>query len=329
MASTARVVLFSEVNSKLGSPFLDMLHHNPLIDLVAVVTSPPETLCDYFIGDTQPVDIEEQAKKYGVTVLRPASVNDSDAVSAVREMEPDYLIVANFQQLIKKDLIEVPKVTSINFHPSQLPLYAGLAPFYWMVRNGETDGAVSAIELAAGLDTGAIISQHKTPLTGRETAIELRTLQERANVLMLLDLIPDLAKHSLTRREQNLAERTYYGRPGSKEYRLDFAYPAEVVARHVRAGYRHPGAFAEALDGNRITILSVARSGTNVPQSELVPGLIRDTVDGMYVGCADEWLRITTMEVEGEEVPAHSALLYDGQRLFVGQSVPNGSKSLA
>ncbi|WP_104129670.1 methionyl-tRNA formyltransferase [Cryobacterium sp. N21] len=329
MASTARVVLFSEVNSKLGSPFLDMLHHHPLIDLAAVVTSPPATLCDYFIGDTQTVDLEDQAKKYGVEVLRPASVNDPEAVSAVKWLEPDYLIVANFQQVIKKGLIEVPKVTSINFHPSQLPLYAGLAPFYWMVRNGETEGAVSAIELAAGLDTGAIISQHKTPLTGRETAIELRTLQERANVLMLLDLIPNLAKRSLTRREQNLGERTYFGRPGSKEYRLDFAYPAEVVARHVRAGYRHPGAFAEALDGSRIKILSVAPSGTSSPQSELVPGLIRGTVDGVYVGCADEWLRITTIGIGEVEVPAQSARLVDGQRLVVDESVASGSKSLA
>ncbi len=304
MPPQIRVVLFSEINSKLGAPFLDMLHHHPLIELAAVVTSPPDTLCDYFIGDTETVDLEAQARDYGVPVLRPPSVNDIEAIEAVRKLDPDYLIVANFQQLIKADLLSVPRETSINFHPSRLPSYAGLAPFYWMVRDGATDGAVTAIEMAAGLDTGAIIAQHETPCTGRETALELRTMQERANVLMLLDLIPNLVKRELPRSEQDLAHRSYFGRPGPSHYRLEFAQPAEVIDRHVRAGYRHPGAFAELPTGERVTILSVAAAGPGAPQDPAEPGLIRVTPDGVHVRCLDAWLRITTVDQNGREIPA-------------------------
>jgi methionyl-tRNA formyltransferase len=326
--SIARVVLFSEVNSKLGSPFLDMLHQHPLIDLAAVVTSPPDTLCDYFIGDAEQVDLEAQAQDLGVPVLRPTRVNDPGAVAAIRAMMPDYLVVANFQQLIKKELLAIPRVTSINFHPSRLPRYAGLAPFYWMVRNGETDGAVTLIEMAEGLDTGAIIAQHETPLTGRETALELRTIQERANVLMLLDFIPSLASRCLPRRSQDLSERTYFGRPGPAEYRLDFTYPSEIVARHVRAGYRHPGAFAETQDGKRVTILSVTPGGPNGPQREPDPGLIQITPDGVHVGCGDAWLRIRTIDRDGREVPAQTYLFVNGQRFGGGKLVPTKIGSL-
>lgn len=322
MSPHIRIVLFSEINSKLGAPFLDMLHHHPLIDLAAVVTSPPDTLCDYFIGDSETVDLEAQACEYGVPVLRPPRVNDIGTVEAIRKLDPDYLIVANFQQLIKADLLSVPRETSINFHPSRLPNYAGLAPFYWMVREGATEGAVTAIEMAAGLDTGAIIAQHATPLTGRETALELRTIQERANVLMLLDLIPDLVKRELPRCEQDLTQRSYFGRPGPSDYRLDFGQPAEFVDRHVRAGYRHPGAFAELSTGERVTILSVAPAGHGAPHEPAEPGLIRITQDGVHIGCLDAWLRITTVDHNGREIPAQIAAFSDGVRLSASEIAP-------
>lgn len=318
MTDTARVVLLSEVNSKLGAPFLDMLHHHPSIDLAAVVTSPPGKVCDYFVADEQQVDLEARGRHLGVPVLRPTSVNSPDVIASLRDLAPDYIIVGNFQQVLKAGLLSVPRVTSVNFHPSQLPRYAGLAPFYWMVRNGETTGAVTAIEMAEGLDTGAILAQHATPLTGRETALELRTIQERANVLMLLDLIPNLAARTLTRYPQDHSERTYFGRPGPQDYLLDFSHPAHKVDAHVRAGYRHPGAYARTSGGDSVTVLSAAQvtDDSSGPGGRSVPGLVRTTPAGVFVGCRDTWLQILTVDRDGEEAPAQSAPAFtDGQVL--------------
>ncbi|GGZ44148.1 methionyl-tRNA formyltransferase [Streptomyces inusitatus] len=309
MKPPIRVVLFSEVNSKLGAPFLDMLHGHPLVNLVAVVTSPVDRLCDYFTADTEQVDLEQRGKNLGVPVLRPEKVNDPDFVRRIRDLEPDYLIVGNFQRILKEDLLSTPKVTCVNFHPSALPRYAGLAPFYWMVRNGETDGAVTAIEMAAGLDTGPILTQHRTPLTGRETALELRTIQERANVLMLLDLIPRLVSGSFHRIPQDPSERTYFTRPSENEFRLDFAHSVHKVSCHIRAGYRNPGAFAETPGGDRVTILSA--DDTTPAGMGLEPaGTVRRLENGLFVACRDGWLRLLTVEWGGSEMPAqaHRAL---------------------
>ncbi|MEV5688467.1 MULTISPECIES: methionyl-tRNA formyltransferase [unclassified Streptomyces] len=313
-------MLFSEVNSKLGAPFLDMLHGHPLVDLAALVTSPVGRLCDYFVADTEQVDLEQRGKNLGVPVLRPEKVNDPAFVQQIRDLEPDYLIVGNFQRILKSELLAAPKVTSVNFHPSALPRYAGLAPFYWMVRNGETDGAVTAIEMAEGLDTGAILTQHRTPLTGRETALELRTMQERANVLMLLDLIPQLAARRFLRIPQDSSERTYFTRPGEDDYRLDFAHSAHKVACHIRAGYRNPGAFAETASGERVTVLS-ADDVLPAATALLEPaGTVRHLADGVFVACRDGWLRLLTVELDGTEVPvqAHPAIA-DGQLLSATQ----------
>ncbi|MBT2479787.1 methionyl-tRNA formyltransferase [Streptomyces sp. ISL-94] len=311
-----RVVLFSEVNSKLGSPFLSMLHGHPQVDLAAVVTSPRGKRCSYFTEDSDQVDLVTQGAALGVPVLRPASVNNPAFIDELEQLDADYFVVGNFQQILRERLLSVPKETAVNFHPSPLPRFAGLSPFYWMIREDAEESLVSAIEMAPTLDSGDLLMQHHVPLTGRETGLDLRTAQERANVLMLLDLIPQLAGRSLVRTVQDPARRTYYGRPTDEDHQLDFHLPVAVVERHVRAAYRHPGAWNADAAGRRIRILSADPAGAPFPAAAS-PGLIaRDAQGAVYAGCADGWLRILTTESDGREVPVNStAQLLAGDRL--------------
>ncbi|MGH3766981.1 MAG: methionyl-tRNA formyltransferase [Pseudonocardiaceae bacterium] len=297
-----RIVLFSEVNSKLGSPFLDLLAEHPLVDLVAVVTSRPGRLCPYFVDDPKSVDLEKQGHALGVPVLRPRSVNDAEVVAELTQLRSDYFIVANFQQIMRGPLLAAPGETAINFHPSPLPRYAGLAPFYWMVRNGEQFGAVTAIEMDAGVDTGDIVMQRSMPLTGQETALKLRTAQENANIRMLADLVPELVDRSLVRTPQDFTHRSYYGRPTQLDHLLDFTRSAEDVRRVVRAGYRSPGARATQPDSADLIVLSVGVMGQANRDPVEPPGTVRHTADGLFVAANDEWVRIISVEHQRREV---------------------------
>jgi methionyl-tRNA formyltransferase len=309
-----RVVLFSEINSKLGAPFLDLLAADPRVDLVAVVSSPPGRRCSYFVDDEEQVDLAARGRDLGVPVLRPVDVNAPDVVSALRLLRPDYFVVGNFQRILKPDLLAVPAVTAINFHPSPLPRYAGLAPFYWMVRHGERHGAVTALIVDEGIDTGDVVAQREMPLTGRETALQLRTAQEHANVRLLAELIPSLVNGSFTRTPQDFTRRSYFGRPRERDHLIDFELTAEEVARIVRAGYRHPGAFTLRPDGSKLVILSVTPAQGRHREPLAAPGVVRRTPFGVFAAAADRWLRLVTVEHAGTEAPA-SAVLRDGERL--------------
>ncbi|WP_118986759.1 methionyl-tRNA formyltransferase [Photorhabdus sp. CRCIA-P01] len=303
MSNRLKVVLFSEINSKLGSPFLRVLSAHPLIKLIAVVTSPENVLCSYFVNDDTKVDIEIEAKALGIKVLRPVRVSAPGVADELEKLEPDYLIVANFQQLLSPELLAVPRIAAINFHPSPLPRYAGLAPFFWMVRNGESQSAISVIKMDEGLDTGPIIMQRQISLTNQETTISLRTFQEKQNVLMLLDLIPSLANGAFTCVPQDLSKRTYYGRPQEQDYLLDFNLDAKTLQRHIRAGYRHPGAHFFLPDGTKVVVLSaIVPHGVDIGVPNF-PGCIVQTATGIFIATADEWLQLLTVEVNGVESP--------------------------
>lgn len=317
------MVLFSEVNSKLGSPFLDLLADHHQVDLVAVVTSRPGRLCSYFVDDTHQVDLESQGRRREVRVFRPGGVNDGDVVESLRRLAPDYFIVANFQQILKTDLLTVPRITAVNFHPSPLPRYAGLAPFHWMVRNGERHGFVTALEVAAGVDTGDIIMQRETPLTGWETSLQLRATQERANVQMLVELVPKLADGSFTTTPQDLERRSYFGRPNERDYVIDFTDNSADIARVIRAGYRSPGAHAHGADGSSVVILTADLVPGEFREPLAAPGQVRRTGAGVFVAARDEWVRVITVERHGHEVSASRDKLTLPDGLQLTSSMPS------
>ncbi|QRI92986.1 cupin domain-containing protein [Delftia lacustris] len=305
MTEPIKVVLCTEVNSKLGAPFLRLLSAHPLVELLAVVTSPPGRLCAYFVDDPVQVDVAQEAAALGVTVLRPEQASAPEVVAALRGMEPDYLIVANFQQRLSTELLAVARVAALNFHPSPLPRYAGLAPFYWMVRNGERQGAVSVIMMDAGLDTGPIVCQRAMAVREEDTGLSLRTRQEQQNILMLLDLIPALTSRNVTTLPQDLGSRSYFSRPIEENYRLDPRRDCDTLLRHIRAAYRSPGAFHVLDDGTRLTVLSAkpASKHLRLPPPKALGQIVR-THSAVYLGVADGWLQLLTIEQGGAEVAA-------------------------
>ena len=235
VSARIRVVLFSEVNSKFGAPFLDALSHDPRVSLTALVTSPPGQVCDYYVGEPKPVDLEARAHEQGIPVHRPASVNDASSVARLRELHADYHLIGNFQQIFKPELLAVPIRATVNFHPSPLPRYAGLAPFFWMARNGERHGGASALIAKPLVDAGPLLARKYIPLDGTETAGEIRNLHFTASVELLHLVLPRLVDHDLAATPQDLARRTYFGRPSPDDRRVDWKADTETVLRTIRA----------------------------------------------------------------------------------------------
>ena len=216
-AVTTTMVLFSETNSVFGAPILSRLADHPQVELAAVVVREPGHLCDYYLDETDPVDLAQQAGRHGVRVLRPAKVNDQSVISQLRVLRPDFFIVSNYQQILREELLGVPACDTINFHPSPLPRYAGLAPFYWMARNHETEGGVSAVTMGRGLDDGPIVAQQLLRLTGQESAKQIRDSHFRASWRLFDLVLPTLLDRTYRAIPQDAADRSYFSSPPRHE----------------------------------------------------------------------------------------------------------------
>lgn len=293
-----RVVLLSETNSKFGAPVLGRLLEDPGVDVVAVLTRPAGVLCDYYLDEPEPVDLARMGEAAGVPVLRPDNVNDPEVVLRLTALQPDYFIIANYQQIMGEQLLAVPAVAAVNFHPSPLPRYAGLAPFFWMAKNGERRGGVSAVLTGTGIDDGPLLAQRELPLEGTETAAQIRDSHFRASWQLLDEVVPTLIDRSFRAVPQDLSNRSYYGRPGPGDYEAELADSTRQILNTVHAASPRPGATLCATAGQRMKVLDVDPLDNPPAVSRPQPGRVYRWRTGQLVArTADGWLGLTCMRV--------------------------------
>lgn len=69
-----KIIFFSEVNSKFGLPFFKKIYNDPHFEITAFVTTPAGRLCSYYVGEPDPVNLEEYAINNHIPVYRPKSI---------------------------------------------------------------------------------------------------------------------------------------------------------------------------------------------------------------------------------------------------------------
>lgn len=306
-----RVVLFTEANSKFGDPLLEDLLDHPDVDVAGVVTSPVGRLCEYYAGEKQPADVPARAGRCRVPVLRPVNVNAPDVVAAIVALQPDYLIIGNYQQILRKELLRTPQVAVINFHPSPLPRYAGLAPFFWMAMHGERDAGVSAVVTAEGIDAGPILAQRPVRLSGTETCGQIRDVLFSESQSLWRSMIPRLVQRDLRATPQDPDLRTYFSAPSDADRTLEWNQAGSDILGKIRACSPVPGAMVADWPPEIRVYAAAAVSFGKVPLAR--PGtVITRPGHGILIACTDCWIRLVTIAPlsgsDGQSDPAPPGL---------------------
>ena len=128
----------------------------------------------------------------GIAVERVNNVNDPEYLCRLRQVSPDFVVVVSFGQLLKSELLELPKFGCVNVHASILPKYRGASPIIQSILNRDSATGVALMQMEKGLDTGAVYTLWERPLDGTEYAdpleVELGELAAKNIVSALLDI---------------------------------------------------------------------------------------------------------------------------------------------
>ena len=87
------------------------------------------------------------------------SINNSVNLKKLRKINPDIIIIIAGNQILKKEILNIPKYGIFNIHSSLLPDYKGLMPTFWVLKNKEKITGVSLYKLTEGIDNGPIVNQ--------------------------------------------------------------------------------------------------------------------------------------------------------------------------
>ena len=201
-----------------------------------------------------PPPVAECARRLGLALDQPPSVNESAARERIAAAQPEALIVCAFGALIKEPLLSDHEI--LNVHPSLLPRWRGAAPLERAIMAGDGETGVSIMRLTAGLDAGPVCLAAAEPIRPDDT---YGTLAER-----LEGLGADLLIRALDERppfaDQDEAGVTYAEKIGPQDRTLDLSRPAAENERVVRALTPHIGARIE-LPGGELLGVRAARVG--------------------------------------------------------------------
>ena len=111
-----------------------------------------------------PTPVKEKALELGLEVYQPDSINSIESINKLRDISPDCIIVAAYGQILKEEILNLPKYGCLNIHASLLPKYRGAAPINWAIINGEKETGITIMEMDEGLDTGDMLKSELIPI---------------------------------------------------------------------------------------------------------------------------------------------------------------------
>jgi methionyl-tRNA formyltransferase len=240
---------------------------------------------------------ERYAKKMGVPVFKEPDFNAAAVRGHIQGLVPDFLFSFYFREMIKVEVLQIPRFGAFNLHGSLLPKYRGRAPINWALAKGEAKTGVTLHAMTPKPDDGDIFGQREIPVAWDETALGLTKKAAQAGFELLLETVPLLVGGSARGVPQKtLGASSYYGGRKPADSRLHFGMTAQEAFNQIRAvADPWPNAFIEG-NGGVVKVSWALPSGSSCPR-----GRFRRTGEGVLLGFADAPLLLATLKNGAEK----------------------------
>jgi methionyl-tRNA formyltransferase len=217
--------------------------------------------------------VKLKALELDLEVLQPATLKDEKFRDQIRRLQPDFFVVLAFGHILSENILQLPRLGTINIHASLLPKYRGPAPIQWVIINGESETGITTMLMDTGVDTGDILLSQKEPIFPDDTAATLHDRLAIRGAELLSKTLQSYASDNIVPIPQDHSKATYAPLLKKQDGHIRWQKPAEELAAFIRGMTPWPGAFSFH-DKNRLKILKAAPLTENPKQP---PGTILKT----------------------------------------------------
>jgi methionyl-tRNA formyltransferase len=277
----------------------------------------------------QPSPVKQFAAAHGIAVAQPRSLRLQgkypDDASAAREAlqaaRPDVLVVAAYGLILPQWVLDLPRLGCLNIHASLLPRWRGAAPIHRAIEAGDAETGVTIMQMDAGLDTGAMLLVERIAIAPDATTGSLHDQLAALGARMIVEALELAACGGLQPRAQPAEGVTYAHKIDKAEAAIDFAQPADAIARRIRAFDPFPGATAR-IGGETVKFWRAQALPRG--RGSVEPGTIVALDEhGIGVACGEGRLEVTQLQrAGGKRLAAADFLrgfaLQPGQRFETG-----------
>ncbi len=244
-----------------------------------------------------PSPVKQAALAAGIEVRQPESFRRAETRRELAKFTPDLLIVVAYGLILSRSILATPRLGCWNVHASLLPRWRGAAPIQRAILAGDKETGVGLMHMEAGLDTGPIILERRTPIRPDETGGSLHDRLAALGAEILAEGLSRLNAGNLPAPVAQTENGVEYAHKLDKaEARLDWNSTAISLERRVR-GF-DPWPVAETrLAGERLRIwsaLAIAGAPSRLPGT-----IVAASAEGVEIATAEGTLRILEVQRDG------------------------------
>lgn len=270
-------------------------------DVVGVVTQPDRSQ-GRSRSSLVASPIKQIALEESLPVLQPERPRGAEFIDAIRACEPDISVVVAYGHILPRDVIDVPRLGTLNIHASLLPQWRGAAPIQAAIRAGQSETGVTIMRMVNRLDAGPILLQVPTPIVHDETYGELQLRLSELGALALIEALSLLDLGASVERPQDEAAATLAPKIERDDARIDWRRPATEIAAAIRAFDPKPGAFT-TLGGSDVKLYGARAAAFDIGEASAFPRagtVLALDETGAVIACGDGVVRIIDAQPAGK-----------------------------
>lgn len=245
-----------------------------------------------------PPPVKVKAKELDIEVYQPHDVNSKDSIEKIREINPDVIIVVAYGQILKEEILNLPKHKCINVHASLLPEYRGAAPLNWVVINGEEKSGVTIMEMNKGLDTGDMLSKCELIIEEDMTAGDVHDSLMIDGSRLLLETLRKIEEGKIEKTPQDDSLSSYAPIMDKKLGKIDWHKSAKEIRNLIRGTFPWPGAFFKYKDKNVKVLEAITCENTS---NEEVGKVLEVSNNGIVVSTGEGCLILKKVQFPGKK----------------------------
>ncbi len=291
----------------LGTPsisgqILKSLYQNGF-NIEIVYTQPPVASNRGHKLNKSPVHI--MAEILNIPVRTPVKLDNLEEKKFIKSKNIDLGIVVAYGQILKKDILALPKFGWINIHYSLLPKLRGAAPIQRAIMNNENITGISIMKMDEGLDTGPICNQYPINILDNENSEDLSKRLSNLASEKILENIDNILENRALFKDQDHSQSSYAKKIKKEEGKIIWQEKNKKIIGKINGLYPNPGGWFE-FKGERYKIhkaeLSVKTGKVGYVLS-----------DNLEIGCGENSIKIIEIQRQGKKVQKTGEFLLGSQ----------------
>jgi len=244
-----------------------------------------------------PTKVSQFAKDKKIPFIKPLSLKKGEVKRILSKEQADFFVVADYGEIISKDLLALPSDFTLCIHPSLLPRYRGSAPIEKTLMNGDKKSGVTIFKMNERIDAGDIILQKALTITYDDDFFSLSDKLAKEGASLLIEAIKKIKNKDYSLNPQDEKLVTLTSKLKKEDGRISWKNSAQDIRNLIRATLGWPSAYT-FYQGMMIKILAVDITDKEASNPS---GTIVDTdKEGIYVATGKGILKIKRLKPQGK-----------------------------